>query len=693
LSAFGESLILPRRRPTLPSLLKRAALSPRFYVYVSCTVLAVLVSYHLGKEMLWDTMDYHVYAGFSALHDRFGLDYFAAGPQGYFNPYAYVPFYLLLRSSLTPLEDASILAALQSGILWLTYELAMVAAPTDQPRARLAIAILATVLAFANPVMINQLGSSFVDITTAEIALGGWLVLLTAVRAPSAARVLCGALLLGAASALKPTNAVHAISAAPILLFVPGGWRTKLRDGALFAVGLGTAFALVSASWSIRLEHHFGSPVFPLLNGLFRSPEFTTARMTNYEFIPASLGAALLRPFALAIPRSMVQVEWIAPDLRYAVLVVMIVLLTLTWLRRRVRKSGKGDPSADGAVATRALIALGCGFLLDWTLWLAASGNGRYFMPGACVAAILGMVLIFRVFVGLPSVRNYVLATVFGLQLFQLYAGTEFRAPLPWSDGPWFRLSIPAKLESQPELYFTIGELTNSFVIPYLAAGSGFVNLDGEYVLGAAGANGRHIETLIRRFAPHLRVMMRDPRVDADSEAGPPNPAGIANVLEPFGLKVDASRCSRVAARGVTVPWTNAGGAHPRRVESAAAAHTEYIVTCHVSWSGSARTTPLPGERAADLAFDHMEDACPALFQPPRPVDTFLGDPVRGYVFVRRYPNTDIVAWVGRGWVKFQNPVGGVREENLGRESAWDARPLRVACAREGDLRVLQPVR
>src|SRR6185312_12870362 len=102
--------------------LQRAIVSPRFLVYASCTLVAAFASWLLGKDMQWDTLHYHLYAGFSALHDRFGRDYFAAGEQSYLNPYIYVPFYLLATSGLPALTVATVLAVIQSAILWLSYE-------------------------------------------------------------------------------------------------------------------------------------------------------------------------------------------------------------------------------------------------------------------------------------------------------------------------------------------------------------------------------------------------------------------------------------------------------------------------------------------------------------------------------------------------------------------------------------------
>src|SRR5882672_8740254 len=70
----------------------------RWQVYFACVALALACNCVLGKDMAWDTLNYHLYSGFSALNDRFGQDYFAAGPLAYLNPYAYAPFYAMVRA-------------------------------------------------------------------------------------------------------------------------------------------------------------------------------------------------------------------------------------------------------------------------------------------------------------------------------------------------------------------------------------------------------------------------------------------------------------------------------------------------------------------------------------------------------------------------------------------------------------------
>lgn len=680
MTADGESQDSLSAGLSLIALLRRICASPRLYVYTASTLVVVVTSYFLGKEMLWDTMYYHVYAGFSALHDRFGRDYFAAGPQGYFNPYAYVPFYLLIRSSLTPLESASILAVLQSAILWLTYELATACVPRETPKTRVAIGVLAVVFAFANPILINEFGSSAIDVTTAEIALAGWLALVAALRNPSVAKVVLGGLLLGAASALKPTNAVHAVAAACIPLFVPGSYRRKLGYTSLFVAAVGVAFVAVNLPWSLHLERHFGNPLFPLLNGLFRSPEYPTGSMLDYRYIPTTFAAALLRPFEMVLPIPSVEYGLAVPDLRYALLAVLgpAVFLRWWWRRRRTR-TGAGALALQSP-QSRVLAALGCAFLLDWMMWLTASGNGRYFIPMACVAGALGVVLLFRLCAQRPALLGYLLAGVFGIQIFQLYSAGGFRAYLPWRHGPWYSVTVPTVLARRPNLYIMVGAQTYSFIIPDMPAGSAFVNPGGGYLYMTPNSpNGRRVEALIQRYAPHVRVVTRDPRTDASTQTRLLKPSAVNDVLAPFGLRAQDRNCVNIVVRGVPVLYTVPGAARRRASDK----HTEYLMTCRVVRTSHGPGWVFPGQRQADLAFDHLEEACPALFRPRRPGDQLRGDRRNGYYYARFYPGTGVEAWIIHGMVEFAKRYGG-REEYAGPESMWEKNVPQVACGRAG---------
>jgi hypothetical protein len=694
-SAEG-SLPLPSRKRSLAAALGSAVTSPRLRAYLAYTALALLISFLVGKDMNWDTLDYHFYAGFSALHDRLGMDYFPAGSQGYFNPYVYVPFYLLASSRLPALVDASILAILHSGILWLTYEIALQAAPAADGRNRIAIAVFSALFAFANPILLNLFGTSYADVITAELVLGGWLLLVRAVRAPNARCVVVAGMLLGAASALKLTNSVHALSAGVLLFFIPVRWPARARHMIAFGVALAMSFVLVCLPWSIRLEQHFGNPLFPLLNGIFRSPQFPTARMLDYRFIPDSFGEALWRPFAIATPEFMVDDEQQSPDLRYAVLLVAAILVILCWAWRRYRSARfrlAPAPAPNTSLGARPLAALGIGFGIDWILWLSASGNGRYFTAMACVAGVLGIALIYRL-VGAPKIRRYLLVLLFGAQFVQLYMGTVYRTHIAWDDHPWFQVRMPTNAPRTPALYFSYGVQANAFIVPFLPSGSGFINVAGDYPLAAGGANGAAVSALIRRYSPHLRVLARD---DHAQNKQLPIISGIpaaANALQPFGLSPIASDCATIEIphegpqNPVFVHTVLRGKpghpAPPLPDRQVPASGTGYLTSCTVARSPLAYEEPKPGERRASLALDRLEDACPKLFQPARPVMQFYGDS-HNEIWARRYLNTSLTAWVSRGWVQFVDPLRGGPATYVGREAAFEGKSVRIICGRRNE--------
>jgi len=673
LSEDAPGLALQHARPL--AALTGFAASFRLPVYVACTVLAVVTNYLLGKDMPWDMLNYHLYAGFSAVNDRFGQDYFAAGPQSYFNPYAYVPFYALVSAGFSALEISSVLAVAHSITLWLTFELAICVCPSDDRRVRVTIGVCAVILAFVNPILMQQIGSSYADVTTATLVLAGWLLLAGATRAPHPARVVCAGLLLGAASAFKLTNAVHAVAGFAVLTMLPLDLRGRIHHSLRYGMLLGLGFAIVAAPWSYRLERMFGNPLFPLMNNLFRSPEFTTEPLRHFRFIPGGLAEAIWRPFAMVDPTNMVHEELRAPDLRYVVLVALITVLFLRWLWRPLAHPSTPSTRTETSASTRVLAALGCGLAADWILWLSTSGNSRYFLPMACVAAVVIVGLLFRLFATRPKVRNYILAGIFAVQALQLWMGTEYRWNTARWGGQWFDLAVPEKLRTEASLYLTIGTQSNSFIAPFLAKDSGLVDFAGGYAFGPEGANGSRIQALIRRYAPHVRVLLVGAQPYEGDEAGERLRSRADTALERFGLRVDASDCATIAVHGLP-PQMEIASRSSMPVEEQPR-DTTYLVSCHVVPDNADRSAQIVRQRAVDVVFDRLEDACPELFQPRRlRTDQF------GAVWERHYPNTDLTAWVSNGGVKFREPIRGDDVVFVGQERDWAKAPLRLACGR-----------
>jgi hypothetical protein len=655
----------------------RGAWPYRLPTYLTCTVLALLSNYFLGKDMSWDMLNYHMYAGFSALNDRFAQDYFAAGPQSYFNPYAYVPFYSLARSGLSSLAISSLFAVAHSVILWLTFELALLVGPSNDDRNRLAMGFCAIALALANPILLQQLGSSFADITTAELVLGGWVLLISALRRPRTGAMICAGLLLGAAAALKLTNTVHAVASFAVLVWLPLPLRARARQALFYIIFLGVGFGIVAAPWSYRLAEMFGNPLFPLLNNIFQSPEFTTEPLRQFRFIPANFSQALWRPFAMLNPIRMVHEELSAPDPRYAVLVVLSCALLARWLRDHFESAV--PPSTQADVNLRVFGALGCGFAADWALWLSASGNSRYFLPMASVAAVLLVGVLFRLFASRPKIRNYFLAAIFLSQIVQLSMGAEFRwTGVPWN-GRWFNITMPQKLAVEPNLFLTIGMQSNSFLGAFLAPNSGLVNFSGSYTpLANNGASGARVEALVQRYNPQVRMLVRGEKLYSDEERRLPQLSQVDEALARFGLRVDTTDCATIAVQGLP-PDLEIGFKGSRPTQTGPLDVT-YLVTCHVIEEHIDRSSTTARQQAIDLVLNRLEDACPELLQPSR-----SGTEQDGPAWHRTYANTDLRATISNGWVRIRDPLRADALIYAGRESDWIQEAQLLKCGRTPD--------
>jgi len=274
------------------------------------------------------------------------------------------------------------------------------------------------------------------------------------------------------------------------------------------------------------------------------------------------------------------------------------------------------------------------------------------------------------------KVRAYILGTLFAAQAVQLCWGTEGRwNSVPWDGGPWFEIDAPASLRNERALYLTIGIQSDSFVAPYLAKGAGFIDFSGGYPLTPGSANGAQVEALIAKYAPHLRVLARGQRLYTDAERRAPSLSQVNGALARFGLRADPTDCARITVHGLP-PDLEPSFARPSVFEPEPR-DTTFIVSCRVVPDGADHSAELARQQQADIVLDRLEDACPELFQPRRlPTDT------RGQMLRRLYINTDVVAWVSWGWVKFQEPLRGDDMVVLGRESDWLKAPLRLACGR-----------
>ncbi|MEA5097751.1 MAG: glycosyltransferase 87 family protein, partial [Burkholderiaceae bacterium] len=366
------------------------------FVYVSCLAFCLAFTWYAGCDYNWDLRNYYLYAPHAYVNGLLGKDFMAGSFQSYLNPLPYVPFYLMVRAGWPSLLIGMVLAgvhALNLCLLWPICKRLMEVAD-DTLWGRRLLALLCLVLGVSGVMFLVEVGSTYTDVSTSVLVLGGVLLLLKGVDEPE--RLLrytfLAGLLLGAATGLKLTNTPYAL-AAGVFGLVPG---LRLARRAKFYLMLGAGglvgAVLSTGQWCWLLYREYGSPFFPFFNGLFQAPDFIPATYRHARFLQASLLDALMLPFSIIETYEWTYVEISAPEVRFAAFFGACALLVIAAVLR------KWWPALRTRMGTQVMAAKQQMFVayvvVGWVVWMVMFSNGRYLLPlTLLIGAACGVVL------------------------------------------------------------------------------------------------------------------------------------------------------------------------------------------------------------------------------------------------------------------------------------------------------------
>lgn len=615
--------------------------------YVAMMLCALGTALYMGQDLNWDMLHYHVYAGYSAVEGRLGIDYFAASTQGYLNPYSQVPLYLMLKHGFAPQAVVAALALMHALTLLLVYEIAILLNRRANGEVAWYAVGLAVLFAFFNPVFLLELGNTFNEISTGVPVLAGWCILVCQFDRLRSVPIALAGILIGMAVSLKLSNMLFSVTALPLLLMASPDWKTRIRAVAVFALGGLAGAVLAGGWWAWQLWGIFGNPFFPFFNNIFHSPDMTDAALKHYRFVPDGFGAFLFRPFEMVLPRQGIHVEGVAPDLRYAALLLVLALCAVKYLlsHASVRRWPAGDPFPRFQ-GQRLLVALGTAMCLAWATWLASSGNSRYFLPMGSISAVVLASLIARC----SGRRPYLVVGVLTLAVVQVatvsWAGEPRWSPVAWGES-WLELDIPEPLRQRPFLYLHTSAQSASFLLPSLAPGSSMINPTGSWTVDENAT----MRALMRQYSGSIRVMRQ-----MAHDGRPPAETMLPGLVR-FGLEADMDSCLTINMRHRSV----VPSMPPYR----------YYLTCQVrplQWSQQRRDDFSIQMRRAKALFDRLELACPVLFQPRG-----LSTESDGSEFWRAYGNNDVILILNKaGKVSFVNEYRHSERRTIGHIDALE---------------------
>ncbi|WP_374587644.1 glycosyltransferase family 87 protein [Ideonella dechloratans] len=621
-------------------------------VFFASSLGCMIWALYAGKDLNSDFLHYHLYAGLNAWHSRIGQDFMAAGSQSYFNPYAFVLPYALIQANLPAWVIGLILAFIQSINLWICYLLACRLIPEYQKSYHAYGRLIACGMAALNPLMLSQLGTTYIDITTSIPVLGGLLFALgEPQRQGHDRRLLIAGLLMGIATGLKLSNAIFGLSllvALPILQWQTG--RAVARAATIYVAGGAIGFILVDGYWASLLARNLQNPIFPFFNGIFGSDALPTIAARHGRFPIHSIWEALLMPIAMTSPAKGVYTELPLPDWRYAILFLSTIAFVsgLLWNKcKGVNPRGENNNPENLAGVTLF-------FLVGWSLWLITSANGRYMLPLSYLAGVLIVSQLSNLLGSRFRFAGYLVAILALVQLTTFNTSSSFRfASGPWGN-KWMTVWVPNSMKNSPHLFVETDLVSNAWIAPYVHPDSSLVQVVGQQALGLNGPGSKQLKQLLTAHAGSIYVTAKIPRNATQPEKTKIFSESLNFRIQRLGLRIDSSKRCEIFFREDTLPLDyipknieNVSGSPPPkagdgtwalnlpdRTNKVRSSWLKYfdsliadpfffkspLIACPALRDAKAATAYATETANVDAALDRIEQACPAIFAPAKQI-------------------------------------------------------------------------
>lgn len=365
----------PSRTETAPTALRR----PGVRSLALLGVLGGLFSVAHGQDINYDQFNNHVWAVWALLHPSVSLKGGVGGVSGFLPSVWNLPWFLA-QQHLPAVVVGFLLGVVHGLAVWFAWALAWEVSTERSPRVRAVSASIAGAFAFFAPSVQTEFGTTFGNLTTAIPVMAALLLLVRSDRSLTTRRAFVIALLAGAATGAKLSNAVFVlalVAAAPLAVRLCRAWA----GAAAVAGGLVLGFLVTDGWWAYRLWADLRSPTFPFLNQVFGSPYGPHSYVNDPRFSTGGPLGVLALPFRTATLGGYPS-EIDGRDVRWVVLILLAATFVALVAHRR---GGRPRP------AFRAVVVFVVVGYLGWALLF---GVGRYLaaVELASGAVLLGLV-------------------------------------------------------------------------------------------------------------------------------------------------------------------------------------------------------------------------------------------------------------------------------------------------------------
>ncbi len=481
--------------------------------WVVSPVVFGLTALFLGQDANWDLRNYHYYDAYAFLTGRLGFDIAPAQTPTYYNPLLHVPFYYLVNT-LPPRGVGFVLGAVQGLNLPLLFAIARRLIRVAKPQYGIVIAACAAILGMLGAANISEIGTTFGDNVFSLLLLTALWLVVAHLRSlggdwlKAAGTALSVGLLCGLAVGIKQPAAVYALGLGCGLLGLALPWR---RRGLLFlAFGTGGVVGLAATGgyWLYEMWSHFGNPLFPYFNSIFRSPMAGTSDYRDLRFLPVGWFEWLCFPLVFTLDPGRTTEGWFR-DLRIPLLyclllaVLFIRLAELAGVRRNSRKSALvQDAAYDGLL--RYLLIAG---VVSYFAWLKMFAIFRYLLVLELLTPLAIWLVVARL---LNNLRRAVLFSALSAMII-----LATLVPLHWGRVSWgddyFGVTVPAIPDPDHSMVLAAGHEPNAYVIAFFPPQIRFLRIQSYFTGPSPQPNGTDLlmQRLVAEHRGPLYILYR----------------------------------------------------------------------------------------------------------------------------------------------------------------------------------------
>jgi hypothetical protein len=487
----------------------------------------------LGQDANWDLRNYHWYNAYALLNGRYSFDFLPSQTPWFYNPVLDVPFYLL-ATHVPAIVAGYGLGFVQGLNFILLFMLAYASFININPWGKTFIAALLALLGMLGGGGLALIGTTFYDnITSLGLFLSALLVLSSfeALRTAPASQAFRRALLFGLpaglAMGLKLPSVIFSVGFCFAIL-AAGPWRRCFLISFAFGLGVLIGVAVSLGPWMIFLGTHYGNPLFPYFNDIFKSPMAPQVSARDEEFLPHGWLSILSFPFSFAKnPYLVGEISW--RDWRIPILYGFVPLAVSV----RLLVGNRGYTLITRPEAVRYLLTAGA---LSYLVWVFLFAIYRYLTPLEMLSPLLIVLTAgllpfgVRTRIGIAALLLVIVAT-------SIEPG-DWGRRAAWLDH-FVEAEIPPLGMSKDPLILMAGDEPYSHVVPEFPPHIPFVRIASNFAEpGANPATDAIIRTRLAQHKGDFLLLMPSWQLEAADDA-----------LLFFGLERAPEPCQNVVDR------------------------------------------------------------------------------------------------------------------------------------------------